>query len=405
MTAAHAQLDDSAFLFSWPYLSDDDRREIPGGFARYAKLMGPIGRGLPQADEPTPAPELPPKQYRVLTAEDLAAMPPIRWRIRGVLPEEGLAAIYGPSGSGKSFLALDALGAVASGREWFGHRTRQCPVAYVALEGEAGIAQRVQAYATMHGQAPAALRFVAAPFALMDLGDVHALADAIRSAGGADGVTVIDTLNRAAPGADENDSRDMGALIAGAKDLQAALGGLVLLIHHTGKDATRGLRGHSSLHAALDAAIQVSRDADRREWVVAKSKDGRDGASHSFTLEPVELGEDDDGERITSAVVAVVQSDAGAKRTALPAGGTNQRVAWDALGEALRKAGDVRPSGAPDALPYGRPAVSVETGAAAVAARLVGVDEKRRRERALSAIQGLAAKGLLCHAEGWLWCA
>jgi hypothetical protein len=223
--------------------------------------------------------------------------------------------------------------------------------------------------------------------------------------GGADGIVAIDTLNRAAPGADENDSRDMGGLIAGAKDLQSALGGLVLLVHHTGKDATRGLRGHSSLHAALDAAISVTRDGERREWTVAKSKDGRDGATHSFKLEAVELGTDSDGEAVTSAVIAVVQSDASAKRTALPAGGTNQRVAWDALGEALRKAGDVRPSGAPDSLPYGRPAVTVEAGATAVAARLVGIDEKRRRERALSAIQGLAAKGLLRHDAGWLWCA
>ena len=42
--------------------------------------------------------------------------------------------------------------------------------------------------------------------------------------------------------------------------LQATLGGLVLAIHHSGKDAGRGLRGHSSLHAALDAVIEV-RDA------------------------------------------------------------------------------------------------------------------------------------------------
>jgi hypothetical protein len=401
----YAAMTDNSFAFAWPLMSDSERAAVPQGYERFRKLMGAVGANLPRADAPPMAPVMPPKQYRVLTAADLAAMPPNRWRVRGVLPEQGLAAVFGPSGSGKSFLVLDMLGAIAEGREWFGHRTRQCPVAYIALEGEAGIAQRVQAFATMHGQAPAELRFVAAPFALMDLGDVHALAAAIRSVGGADGIVAIDTLNRAAPGADENDSRDMGGLIAGAKDLQSALGGLVLLVHHTGKDATRGLRGHSSLHAALDAAISVTRDGERREWTVAKSKDGRDGATHSFKLEAVELGTDSDGEAVTSAVIAVVQSDASAKRTALPAGGTNQRVAWDALGEALRKAGDVRPSGAPDSLPYGRPAVTVEAGATAVAARLVGIDEKRRRERALSAIQGLAAKGLLRHDAGWLWCA
>ncbi|MFO1380569.1 MAG: AAA family ATPase [Chitinivorax sp.] len=107
----------------------------------------------------------------------------------------------------------------------------------------------------------------------------------------------IDTLNRAAPGADKNSSQDMGLIIEAAKALQMALGGLVLLVHHTGKDAGKGLRGHSSLFAALDAAIEVSRDGDNRAWAVAKSKDGQDGNEHPFRLEVVELGEDGDSER------------------------------------------------------------------------------------------------------------
>ena len=91
-------------------------------------------------------------------------------------------------------------------------------------------------------------------------------------------------------------------------------GGLVVLIHHTGKDATKGLRGHSSLFAALDAAVEVSRDGERREWKVAKSKDGQDGDEHPFRLEVVELGEDGDGEPVTSCVIAPEEAPAGGKR-------------------------------------------------------------------------------------------
>ena len=57
----------------------------------------------------------------------------------------------------------------------------------------------------------------------------------------------------------------MGQIIAAAKELQTFVGGLVVLVHHTGKDASKGLRGHSSLQAALDAAIEVRRDGDNRE--------------------------------------------------------------------------------------------------------------------------------------------
>jgi len=344
-----------------------------------------------------------PCRYPVLTADDLARLPPVRWRVRGVLPEQGLAAVYGPSGSGKSFLTLDLLGAVADETEWFGHRTHACPVTYLALEGEQGIAQRVAAYRTRHGAAPAAMRFVAAPFALLEAGDVHDLAEAIRAAGGADGIVAIDTLNRAGAGADENDSRDMGRLIDGAKRLQAALGGLVLVVHHSGKDPTKGLRGHSSLHAALDAVIEVTRDGERRDWRIAKSKDGADGDAQPFRLEVVELGEDDAGDPITSCVVEPVTRDSGPTRPALPSAGSNQRVAWDAVGAVLREAGLSRPPGVPDCVPEGRPVVPLEVAITAVAPRLV-VEEKRRRERALQAIQGLSRRALLAHEEGWLWC-
>ena len=76
-----------------------------------------------------------------------------------------------------------------------------------------------------------------------------------------------------------------------------------MLVHHTGKDATKGLRGHSSLFAALDAAVEVSRDGERREWKVAKSKEGQDGDAHPFKLQIETLGTDDYGDVISSCVV------------------------------------------------------------------------------------------------------
>lgn len=352
---------------------------------------------LAQAQEP----EKPEPRFRLMTAEELAALPAVRWRVRGVLPAEGLVAVFGPPGSGKSFLTLDLLGAVAEGRDWFGRRTSPAPVTYCALEGEAGISQRVQAYRSHYGQAPAGMRFIAQPFALLELGDVAELAEAIRAAGGAGGIVAIDTLNRASPGADENDSRDMGRIIEGAKVLQAALGGLVLLVHHSGKDAAKGLRGHSSLLAALDAAVEVTRDGDRREWRASKSKDGPDGEAHPFRLDVVELGTDADGEPVSSCVVE--PEAAGASRPTAPAGG-NQRIAWDRIGALLREAGDGRPEGAPAELPAGRPVVTLEAAVEAVADRLV-CDPKRRRERATAAINGLCSRGILCHVGGWLWCA
>lgn len=348
-------------------------------------------------------PKAPPMRYRLLTGNHLAALPPMKWHIKGILPAEGLAAVYGPSGSGKSFLVLDALQSLAAGNNWFGNPVKPCPVVYCALEGEGGIANRVNACRTRHGAIADNIHYLLQPFSLLTSNDVQDLARAINTGNAAGGVVVLDTLNRAAPGADENDSKSMGQIIASAKQLQTLVGGLVLLVHHTGKDASKGLRGHSSLHAALDAAIEIRRDGERREWLVAKSKDGGDGAVHPFTLDVVELGHDDDGEPITSCVVRPVVEAAKAIRRALPPKSGNQRIVWDALGELFREAGDARPKGAPDSLPHGRPCIRLDNAIEKLRTLLV-CDPKRKTERTQAAIRGLVERGLLCHEDGFLWC-
>lgn len=222
------------------------------------------------------------------------------YRIKGLLPSVGIAVVYGASGSGKSFLVIAIAASIAEGTEFFGHRTRPAPVLIVALEGEAGIPNRVRGWETHQGRRfPSDTRFTRQPFALTNPNDVGDLA-AICPQGC---VIFIDTLNRAAPGMDENSSKDMGAAIEGAKTLQRLTGGLVILVAHTGKDATRGLRGHSSLFAALDAALLVTREGQSRRWKVDKSKDGADGAEHGFQLKVINLGSDGDGDAITSCAI------------------------------------------------------------------------------------------------------
>lgn len=113
----------------------------------------------------------------------------------------------------------------------------------------------------------------------------------------------MDTLNAATSGLDENSSRDMGLILEAAKKLQRLTGGLVVLVHHTGKDASKGLRGHSSLLAALDAVIEVGRNGEARYWRMSKSKESEDGKRRGFRLKPIGLGYDEDGEPETSCVV------------------------------------------------------------------------------------------------------
>lgn len=351
-----------------------------------------LARHLVKADAPAK-----PERFALLTPADLKHTRPMRWLVRGVLPETGLAAIYGPPGCGKSFLVLDLMGAIAEGRPWFSHPVAAAACVYVALEGEAGVSQRVRAYMAKHGT-PEGLRVLLTPLDIRQHEDRRELVAAIKGAGLAEGMLVLDTLSRAAPGADENDSREMGELIGCMKALQHELGGLVLAVHHSGKDQTRGLRGHSSLLAALDSVIEVSRQDDRREWRLNKSKDGEDGAAHPFRLDVVELGEDDEGYPITSCVIEPTKTAAETVRKAAPPGGGNQRIAWDALGELLRASNAFGQGLAPPS----RPCVTLAAALDAIGPRLP-VEPRRQRERAQLAITGLIGRGCLAHFEGWLW--
>jgi len=49
----------------------------------------------------------PPMRFNLLSNDDLDALPPIQWRIKKVLPTKGIAAVFGASGSGKTFVVLD----------------------------------------------------------------------------------------------------------------------------------------------------------------------------------------------------------------------------------------------------------------------------------------------------------
>ena len=348
-----------------------------------------VAQLLEDATEP-PKPE---PRYKLLNSADLAALPALVWRVRGVLPAVGLAGLYGPSGCGKSFLALDMAAAVAEGGRWFDCRVVAAPVVYAALEGEAGFKLRVQAWeAHMGRKLPAGLRMVLQSFKLTAPEDVRDLA-AVVPAGA---VVFLDTLNRAAPTVDENSSKDMGEILEAAKRLQTLTAGLVVLIHHTGKDASKGLRGHSSLIAALDAAIEVSRDGERRDWTVTKAKDGQDGDAHPFKLQVETLAIDEHGDPVTSCVVMIDHAASDVRAVRLPQGG-NQKLVLDAL-RPMFKAGETGKPGAPPL----RACIELEAAVTAGAARLT-CETWRRATRTRDAITTLISKGVFGCNEGWVW--
>jgi putative DNA primase/helicase len=341
----------------------------------------------------------PTRIIRSMSIKNLMGAARASYLVKGVLPDKGVAAIYGPSASGKTFLTLDVALAIARGESWFGHRVKQAGVIYIAAEGESGISDRLRAAL---GSEPAdmPLEVIPAPVDLLRGEDhLNALTAAIRLAEkriGRVGLIVIDTLARCMPGGDENSSQDMGSVLQNIDRLRRAIDGLVLIVHHTGKNQAAGARGHSSFFSAMDSCIEVSRDGDSRSFRVAKSRESVDGDEQAFRLNVVELGEDEDGDQLTSCVIEASDGASG-WAPAQPKGVTQQLVF-----EAIKKQLVVSSHFGKGHSPVGRPCVLLDD-AIQCAGEALTCEAKRRKPLARRAIESMMTRGIYVLSDGWLW--
>lgn len=230
-------------------------------------------------------------RWNFLSLDDVESLPPPRWLVPGVLTEGSLAAIYGAPESGKSFLAVDMSMAVASGIDWHGRQVERGGVLYIAAEGAPGLGKRFRAWKV--DRCAQGRRF---DLHLMrdDLnlaaekdGGVRAFVEAVIEGLGPLRLVVIDTLNQTAAGADENSAKDMGRYIASMKLLRNATGAAVVVVHHSGKDPSRGMRGSTALLGAMDTTVEVERASDGHSIKVAvkKQKDAEREPSMRFNME------------------------------------------------------------------------------------------------------------------------
>jgi hypothetical protein len=265
------------------------------------------------------------RYYRLFRDADLDQLPSLRWLVKPVIPDAGIGAIFGDSGTFKSFLTLDLLAHISNGKEWFGRRVKAAPTVYVPFEGQGGVPNRVKAWrlAQAAERDPSLLLSVVPPadvqsnvavimepINLREAEGRERLVLTLTECGWAGGVLCIDTLAHASAGLDENSSA-MAEMISIFRDLQVRLGGVILLIHHSGKDSSRGMRGWSGLHAAMDFVIECQREKDdgalSAEFVLTKVKDGTSGTRTQFSLRSVQIGVDEDGDYMSSLVVAPMQ--------------------------------------------------------------------------------------------------
>lgn len=302
----------------------------------------------------------PRKSYAHTWIDDTPILEGLDYCIKALIERRRFVVVYGATGSGKSTLTIDMGLHIAAELRWRGRRVKGAPVVYFAAEAGASINPRVVAARDyLLGEA----RETRIPFAVIPTGpdlrnrvDVERMIDAIQAIaaeiGAGIALIIIDTLSRAAPGADENSPADMSEIVGACDRIREATGAAVLLVHHSGKDSARGARGHSALAAAADTIIEVADGVA----TIEKSRDGVSGEKFAFALDPVHLGDDADGDPITACVVRhLTEQTTKAKPVRLTG---VARVALQALTEAIGSDGQVLPG--TSTIPAGVRAVTID---------------------------------------------
>lgn len=199
-------------------------------------------------------------RFRLLSLAQLYDLPDPSWLIRGVLPANALAVLYGEPGSGKTFIALSMAASIAAEHNWCGKVTARGSVLYLAAEGVLGFKLRVRAYVKKHALEVRRINFVGDAFNLLEPNDITGLSQTLNAAEFQPDLIILDTLARVMPGAEENSAKEMGEAIASIDALRQPTSATVLVVHHTVK-AGRSERGSSALRGAADVMIECSRDS------------------------------------------------------------------------------------------------------------------------------------------------
>lgn len=211
--------------------------------------------------------------------------------------------IFGHSGAGKTFIALDLALSIATGKDWNGYNCQQGLVVYCVGEGWSGFGNRIKAWETANSNPDTSLFHASRNAISFDGTELKAAAGELKlleqDTGHKVALLVIDTLARHFDG-DENSATEISKFISKVDGLRGAFpNSSAIIVHHSGHGKDKRARGSSALKAAMDFEICCNNDA----LTFTKMKDGAHPDPICFKLDVVEFNAVDNSEPVTSCVV------------------------------------------------------------------------------------------------------
>lgn len=304
-------------------IANETRCEIPLPSSELSQIVRSVSRYEPEGDIAADtssgyeaaeailsASQADTQEYYFTRATSYLSQPaPLKWIIKGWMPDSAVSMVYGESGVGKTFITLDMACHIASGMQWHGHKTKAGIVVYMAGEGNYGIRQRVTAWCKANGVTSLDNLLISNKAIDIDSPATAAqIINAVREVTQEDTLAIfIDTVNNHMSG-DENSAKDTRNMLNACNIVARALNSSICLNHHTGHaaDSKQRARGSSAWKASLDASILVSKNDGSIEISCTKMKDAEPPKTFFGRLEVVPLGWiDEDGEEIKGAVFKI----------------------------------------------------------------------------------------------------
>ena len=257
---------------------------------------------------------------------------PVDWLIFGLIETDCIGMVYGDSGVGKTFIALDIALSIATGTPYHGKPVKQGAVFYIAGEGRNGITRRRGAW--QHQRGVTTEQMAQSPIYCSD-GNlilnsasaediIQAVSSIAETVSTEPRLVVLDTLARTMEG-DENSAKDFNQYLQAAAAIQDKFQCTVLIVHHTGKDGARGARGSSAIKAGMDFSYALNKTKSGNAIVLMceKLKDGEQPQAITYRLQPVSFETEIEGggiEKLSSLVPVMLDEFAAAEAT--------QEVLW-----------------------------------------------------------------------------
>lgn len=241
------------------------------------------------------------------TEDDIDALSDIEYLIKDILQKGSVSMLYGPSGTGKTFNALNIAYCIAHGVHWFGHEVRQGKVWYINTEGGHGLKPRIAAWRKEYRRGKTSnIEFITWPVHLKE--HSQELLDTIEDAEKRPSLLVIDNYSMCATGTNQNDQMEVTRTLMVLHEIAQTYGCHCLLVHHS--NWTGKVNGSAAFRNHVDTMIDLSKPS-KESPILLKCEKQRD--AEGFLDIHLELkivspyAHPVTGEFITSCVV--VQSD------------------------------------------------------------------------------------------------